>query len=51
MKATYKRMANEINISLDKIKRDVTLSRQYMFVLREYELEDLLDLDNKIAIE
>jgi len=49
MKATYERMASEVDIPLDRIKRDVTLSRQYMFVLRECGPGDLLDLDDKIA--
>jgi hypothetical protein len=31
MKATYERMASEVDIPLERMKRDVTLSRQYMF--------------------
>lgn len=51
MKVTYERMTSEINILFKRVKRDVRLSRQYMFLLRECELEDLLNLDDKIAIK
>lgn len=49
MKATYERMASEVDIPLERVKRDVRLSRQYMFLLRECGPGDLLDLDDKIA--
>lgn len=48
-KAAYQRMANDAGIPVDKIKRDVRLSRQYMFLLKECGPGDLLDLDDKIA--
>ncbi len=44
-------MTNKINIFFNKIKRDVTLSRQYMFVLKKYKLRDLFNLNDKIAIK